>query len=129
LDQLVDHLFIFEGDGKIVDYHSNYTDYKLTQDAKERQLKVNKVNEKKVNKKGVEKPISKKKLTYHEKKEYDGLMDEIDALEKEKILIEGKIGSGNTAYEELQKLSSRIGAVIETIDEKTYRWMELDEYV
>ena len=129
LDQLVDHLFIFEGDGKIVDYHSNYTDYKLTQDAKERQLKVNKVNEKKVNKKVVEKPISKKKLTYHEKKEYDGLMDEIDALEKEKIVIEDKIGSGNTDYEELQKLSSRIGVVIETIDEKTYRWMELDEYV
>ncbi len=129
LDKLVDHLFIFEGDGKIVDYHSNYTEYRLIEDEKDRQLKVKQATEKKVKKQLVEKPISKKKLTYHEKKEYDGLMDEIDLLEKEKKLIEEKIGSGDTDYEELQKLSLRIGKVIDTIDEKTYRWMELDEYV
>jgi len=129
LDKLVDHLFIFEGNGKIVDYHSNYTEYRLMQDAKEKQIKVNKATEKKVKKKVAEKPIIKKKLSYHEKKEYSGLMEEIDLLEKEKKEIESKIGSGDTDYEELQKLSSRIGIVIESIDEKTYRWMELDEYV
>ena len=54
--------------------------------------------------------------------------DEIDLLEKEKKTIEDKIGSGDVDYAELQELSLRIGAVIESIDEKTYRWMELDEY-
>jgi len=129
LDKLVDHLFIFEGDGKIKDYHSNYTEYRLIQDKKDRQLKIEQSSEKKEKKKVIEKPVSKKKLTYHEKKEYDGLMDEIDLLEKEKKSIEDEIGLGGTDYEELQKLSSRIGVVIETIDEKSLRWMELDEYV
>ncbi len=129
LDKLVDHLFIFEGDGKIKDYHSNYTEYRLVQDEKEKQLKIKQSSEKKEKKKVVEKPISKKKLSYHEKKEYAGLMEEINILEREKKTIEDKIGLGGTDYEELQKLSLRIGVVIKDIDEKSLRWMELDEYV
>ena len=129
LDKLVDHLFVFEGDGKIKDYHSNYSEYRLMQDEKDRQLKIKQSSEKKEKKKVAAKPVEKKKLTYHEKKEYDGLMEEIDKLEEEKKSIEEKIGAGESDYEALQKLSSRIGVVIEAIDEKTMRWMELDEYV
>ena len=129
LDKLVDHLFIFEGEGKIKDYHSNYTEYRLKEDEKERRLKLEKSSSKKENRLPVIKSTKKTKLTYHEKKEYDGLMAEIDKLEEEKALIEQKIGSGTVEYEELQKLSHKIGEVIEAIDEKTFRWMELDEYV
>jgi len=129
LDKLIDHLFIFEGEGKIKDYHSNYTEYRLKEDEKERRLRLEKSSSKKENKLPVTKSTKKTKLTYHEKKEYDGLMVEIDKLEEEKALIEQKIGSGTVEYEELQKLSHKIGEVIEAIDEKTFRWMELDEYV
>ncbi|MFK5856295.1 MAG: ABC-F family ATP-binding cassette domain-containing protein [Bacteroidota bacterium] len=129
LDNLVDHLFIFKGDGVIVDYHSNYTEYKLLQDEKNKQLKLKQSSEKKQKQKNIKNPPEKKKLSYHEKKEYEGLMDKIDKLEKEKVSIEEKIGSGNTDYDELQKLSVRIGELIDEIDEKTFRWMELDEYV
>ena len=56
-------------------------------------------------------------------------MGEIDDLEKEKLTIEEKLNSGDTDYEELEKMSVRIGKVIELIDQKTMRWMELDEFV
>ena len=129
LDKLVDHLFVFEGDGKIKDYHSNYTEYRLMMDEKERQAKSELSSEKKEIKNTSKKPVEKTKLTYHEKKEYELLMGEIDDLEKEKLTIEEKLNSGDTDYEELEKLSIRIGRVIELIDQKTMRWMELDEFV
>ena len=56
-------------------------------------------------------------------------MGEIDDLEKEKLTIEEKLNSGDTDYEELEKMSVRIGKVIKLIDQKTMRWMELDEFV
>jgi ATP-binding cassette subfamily F protein uup len=129
LDKLVDHLFIFKGDGVIKDYHSNYTEYKLMIDEKDRLLKSEVLSEKKEKKKIVKPTSEKKKLSYHEKNEYEKLMPDIETLEEEKLVLESKIGSGDASYEELEKLSIRIGVVIELIDEKTMRWMELDEYV
>ena len=129
LDKLVDHLFVFEGDGKIKDYHSNYTEYRLLIEEKEKQLKSKLSSEKKEKKKSTFIPSEKKKLSYNEKKEYESLMEEIDKLEIEKKTIETKIGSGEVEYEELEKLSVRIGVVIESIDQKTMRWMERDEFV
>ena len=128
LDKLVDHLFIFEGDGKIKGYHSNYTQYRLLMDEQDKRLKLELTSEKKEKKKSI-KPVSeKKKLSYHEKIEYESLMPEIENLEEEKLVLENKIGLGEASYEELEKLSIRIGEVIELIDEKTMRWMELDEF-
>ncbi len=129
LDKLVDHLFVFEGDGKIKDYHSNYTEYRLMMDEKERQQKLESGAEKKEKKKSLVAPKEKTKLTYHEKKEYDALPCEIEKLEEEKSNLEEKIGSECVDYEELEKLSVRIGEVINLIDMKTIRWMELDEFV
>ena len=129
LDKLVDHLFVFEGDGKIVDYHSNYTEYRIRSDKKEKKSK-SELSAKKRSKKGTIKPTSEKtKLSYKEKKEYESLTSEIEELEQEKKAIETEINSGESNYEELAKLSLRIGEVLELIDQKTLRWMELDEYV
>ena len=129
LDKLVDHLFVFEGEGVIKDYHSNYTEYKLMMDEKDRILKSEFSSVKKEKKKSP-KPIgNKKKLSYKEKIEYELLMPEIEALEDEKFELESKIGSGESSYKELEKFSVRIGVVIELIDKKTMRWMELDEFV
>ncbi len=129
LDKLVDHLFVFEGNGVIKDYHSNYSDYKVLMDEKERKFKAESSSKASIKKVIDNKPIPKTKLTYHEKKEYDSLMGEIDKLELEKSQLEDKIGNAGTDYEELQKMSVRIGEVIVLIDQKTARWMELDEFV
>lgn len=129
LDKLVDHLFVFEGDGKIVGYHSNYTEYRLLRDEKEKQSKSELSTEKKSKKKSANRTSEKKRLSFKEKKEYESLISEIEELEQEKEYIETEINSGKSNYEKLEKLSVRIGVVLEAIDQKTLRWMELAEYV
>ncbi len=130
LDKLVDHLFVFEGDGKIVDYHSNYTEYKIKKDGEERALKLSQQQNKKEKKKTVvkAKPNSKK-LSYHEKIEYENIIGDIEALEERKADMETKISSGTLGFEELQQLSNNIAELMKDIDEKTMRWMELEERV
>jgi ATP-binding cassette subfamily F protein uup len=73
------------------------------------------------------KPPDKKKRSYKENLEYQQLEQEIEALEKEKQQLETAMNSGETDYESLQKHAERIGELIELIDKKTFRWMELDE--
>ncbi len=127
LDKLTDHLFIFEGDGKVRDYYGSYTEYSFEKEKqpteKQNQKKANEVKQK------TQKPKVKTKLSFNEQREYETLEKEIEQLETEKTELETAINSGIQAYEELNKLSERIGKVIELIDDKTLRWMELDEYV
>ena len=129
LDKLVDHLFVFEGDGKIKDYHSNYTEYRLLQDETDKQQKIKQSSQKKEQKKSQEKPKVKTKLNFKEQKEYDSLIIDIEKLETEKSQLEEKLGAGDTSYDELQKISHRIGEVMSLMDDKTMRWMELEELV
>ncbi len=129
LDKLTDHLFIFEGNGKVSDYYGSYTKYSFEKE-KEKQA-TEKQNRKKdtEGKQKIEKPKVKTKLNFNEQREYEALENEIEQLEIEKAEVETAINSGIQAYEELNKLSERIGELIELIDEKTLRWMELDEFV
>ena len=127
LDRLVDHIFVFEGDGKIKDYHSNYTEYRILKDEEERLKRKEEAVVKKEIAPQVRKEPSKRKLSYKERKEYESLMPEIESLENEKSDLESKVNSGDLGYEELTVVSERIGELIEIIDEKTLRWMELDE--
>jgi ATP-binding cassette subfamily F protein uup len=121
LDKLSDHIFIFEGNGHIKDFYGKYSEYKkeTIQSGKD-----NKVKEKKI----LEKPQGlKKKLSYKEQKEYYELEIEIEQLEKEKSNLETLINSGITDFNKLQELSMSIENIINKIDEKTLRWMELEE--
>lgn len=124
LDKLTDHLFIFEGEGKVRDYYGSYTKYSFEKG----QEKQSRQKEAEVNKKAV-KPKVKTKLSFNEKREYETLEKEIEQLEIEKIEAETTLNSGISDYEKLSKLSTRIGEMIELIDAKTMRWMELDEFV
>lgn len=129
LDKLTDHLFIFEGDGKVRDYYGSYTKYSFEKE-KEKLLKEQQNKKRTTSKKPTSKNQKvKTKLSFNEQREYDSLEKEIERLEVEKAEIESSINSGELAYEKLNKLSERIGELLELIDEKTLRWMELDEYV
>ena len=121
LDKLTDHLFIFEGEGKVRDYYGSYTKYSFEK-ANEKQTKKESSKEK------TTKPKEKTKLSFNEKREYESLEKEIEQLEVEKAEAESIMNSGIQDYEELNRLSARIGELIKLIDEKTMRWMELDEF-
>ena len=132
MDRLVDHIFLFKGNGEIKDFYGNYTEYRLSQESelkKQRALQSSlKKQEQKDNKKQVlDKP--KTRLTYNETKEHQQLEKEIEEFEKEKAELEEFLNSGNQDYEKLEKTSARIGKLMEIIEEKTLRWMELEEYL
>lgn len=123
MDRLVDHLFVFEGDGAIRDFPGNYSQYRLQQTKDETSIK--KPEEKQTEQPAKEK--SRRQLTFKEKREFELLEKEISDLSKEKEVITEKLNSGSTSFEELQQLSVRIGEVTRLLDEKELRWLELSE--
>lgn len=128
MDKLVDHLFVFEGNGKIDDYNCTYTEYRNIVEEREeeqaKQAKEEKVQEKEAAKTSTE----KKKLSYMEQREYGILEKEIEDLEQEKKELEETLNSASTEYEKLEKATTRYGEVMKLIDSKTERWLELAEF-
>ena len=123
MDRLVDHLFIFEGEGQVRDFPGNYTDYRshISQADKLKQTKPkDKVVKDKVTK-------GKRKLTYNEKKEYDTIELVIDALEQEKTSIGSQFNDPDLNPEKMKELGKRIKEIDDEIAEKTDRWMQLAE--
>lgn len=125
MDRLVDHLFIFEGDGVIRDFPGNYTQYRTEQMRGE--LKPLPTEQKTELKSVVPAPAPKRQFSYKEKREFDLLEKEIADLAKEKETITAKLNSSNTPFEELQLASNRIGELTKLLDEKELRWLELSE--
>ncbi len=132
LDRVVDHMFIFEGDGKIIDFYGTYQAYKFEKELEEDVIKKTQVQQKvqSAEKRDVTGNTStKKKLSYKEKIEYKKLEIEIAELEEEKSKLENFLSSEENDYEKLEKASLRIGEIIKAIDEKTMRWLEMDELI
>jgi len=131
MDKLVDHYFVFEGDGVIRDLNGTYMEYReLKEEEQAEQRRIEK------EKKSARKPApsrsktSEKKrstLTFREKKELKKLEKEIAALEEKKTAIETKMGNGALDPDELQKVSEQYGELTDEIDETTLRWLELAE--
>ena len=134
MDHIVDHLLVFEGNGKIRDYHSNYTQYRLE---KEQLEKEKRKEEKEKNASRATQLIThhsslinKRKATYKEQKEYEALTAEIEALTTEKATLERQLSDGSlTDPAEITKASTRIGELLTLLDEKELRWLELDEII
>lgn len=126
MDRLVDHLFVFEGDGVIRDFPGNYSQYRdevLSKSDSKRPDTESKL-------KSSEAVVSESKtrqLSYKEKREFEMLEKEIAELTDEKKMITEKLADGMIPFEELQKLSVRIGEVSNLLDEKELRWLELSE--
>jgi ATP-binding cassette subfamily F protein uup len=139
MDRLVDHLFVFEGDGEVRDFPGNYTQYRLwlkDNEKKENKWAVLESNKSKgqtteeavaANVPAVEAP--KKKASFKEKREFEILEKEMPELEAEKLVITEKMSTGNLGFEELQKLSDRMIAITQALEEKELRWLELSEMV
>ena len=133
MDRLVDHLFVFEGNGVIRDYPGNYTQYrqsilngeKLSGSVMNDTPKL--VDENPDNKIQSSIKAPKRQLSFKEKREFELLEKEIAELANEKETVAEKLNNSNTAFEELQRLSHRIDEVTRLLDEKELRWLELSE--
>jgi ATP-binding cassette subfamily F protein uup len=130
MDRMVDHLFAFEGNGVIRDYPGNYTQYReavangsLTDD---RQIMK---QEPKLAEPGkaTNSSTTIQKFSFKEKRELEILEKEMPELQKEKAVLETKMNDGNLGFEELQKAAERIGIIVQLLDEKEMRWLELSE--
>ncbi|MCU0446849.1 MAG: ABC-F family ATP-binding cassette domain-containing protein [Microscillaceae bacterium] len=131
MDKLVEHLFVFEGNGKIRDFNGSYSEYRAVKELEEENLKTTdskpQISDLKPEAKN-QKPETKKKLSFKEQKEYETLETEIANLENRKMLITNEL-SGDLHHEDLLKKSQELEQIIQQIDEKTMRWLELAEYV
>mgnify|MGYP001451750037 CR=1 FL=1 len=125
MDKIVDHLFVFEGNGKIKDFPGSYTIYRNSQIDNEQKEKV---TEKPVRADWKERPKDRPpKLSFKEKREFEQLETEISELEKEKKEIEAAMDSGNLSNDELISRSQRFAEISDILDEKEMRWLELSE--
>ena len=129
LDRLVDHLFVFCGDGVVKDFVGGYSEYREY---------IKEVDAaKKASQKAIEKaskpdsaPLEKekkKKLSWKEARELEALDKEIPELENEKASIEEKLSSGTLSSDEIIKASNRYSEIKALLDEKELRWLELSE--
>ena len=126
LDETVDQLFVFEGDGKVKGFMGNYSQYHEYLENKTKEEKREIAAQKQETR--AEKPASerKKKRTYKEQQEYEQLAKDIEALETEKKELTSKLEQ-QLDYQELEKIGNRISEITNLIDEKEMRWLELDE--
>ena len=133
LDKLVDHLFIFCGNGLVKDFVGSYSEYRefiKEYEAEQRsQARAKEKSEKeqaaKDSARTAEVPAKKKTLTYKEQKEMEQLEKDLENLAAEKAELEEKLSSGSLPFDELQNTSQRIGAIMEETDEKELRLLEL----
>lgn len=132
MDKVVDHLLVFRGNADLKDFPGNYTqyrDWKEVQDQLEKEAEVARQPKQTSapEKNNRPQPEQKKKLTFKERKEFEALEVEIPQLEAEKAELETAMSSGTLSNDELMVKSERIAKVMEEIDEKTMRWLELSE--
>ena len=131
MDRLIDHAFVFRGNGLIEDFGGNYSDFREKEKEEEREKASTKTKDskKETSQKKETTPKEKRKLSYKEQKEYETLEQEIEKLETQKEKIIQKLNAGSGEYEEINQWSSDIKKIDDTLENKTMRWMELAEFL
>ena len=138
LDKLVDHLFIFCGDGVVKDFVGSYSEYReYIKEYEAEQRSYARAQEKAEKERAAkeaakvavqsEVPVRKKKLTYKEQKELEQIEKALEVLGEEKAELESQLAGGTLSFERLQAASERIGQILEETDEKEMRWLELTD--
>ena len=127
MDKVVDHLLVFEGEGKIKDFPGNYTQYREWAEYRKEQERKEASDSSVAKVSNRVRMNDKRKLTFKERKELESLTTEIEQLEQEKKAIEEALCSGELSVEELTEKSCRLPKLSAEIDEKSMRWLELSE--
>jgi len=126
MDRLVDHVFVLDGSGGVKDIHGNYTEYRSQYDAALNDKASPAKEQKPIVESTANTTAAKRKLSFKEQKEMDSLEAEIAVLEKKKAELVAAMGSG-LEHEALQRASDEFRSIETQIDEKTMRWLELQE--
>jgi ATP-binding cassette subfamily F protein uup len=156
MDRLVDHLFVFEGDGIVRDFPGNYTQYRLAQKNQHQSQAPSKSppageasdtpSSNRLNNvaaaeaitkasptggglEGAAVAVPKRKLSFKEKREFELLEADIARLEKEKKALAEKMSGGNLPYNQLAEATEKVTAITNQLEEKELRWLELSENV
>lgn len=126
MDNLVEHYFVFEGNGVVNDFNGTYSEYRALKSEQESGEKSSSSEKKKSDH---PKPSNSdpEKLSFNERKEYQKLEKEIEELEKKKSAIHRQMSNSDLDYEKLQELSETFSALKEELEEKEFRWLELAE--
>ncbi|HNR85031.1 MAG TPA: ABC-F family ATP-binding cassette domain-containing protein [Taishania sp.] len=133
MDKMVDHLFVFEGNGEIKDIIGNYSEYRVQQKATISQQRAEEKKEE-IQQQQPEittssEPKEKRKLSYKEQKEYETLETEIEQLEQRKEELAAILSSAESSNTQLMEAGEELTKVVASIDEKSNRWLELAEFV
>lgn len=128
MDRLVDHLFVFEGDGIVKDFPGNYTQYRIEQkeEAKKLQAASFKLQEKETTS-NLQAIPGNKKAGFKEKREFEMLEKEIPALETEREQLTNELSNPDLAYENIERISKRLNEIAGELELKEMRWLELSE--
>ena len=132
MDKVVDHLLVFQGEGRVKDFPGNYTQFRES----EKLMQKEEVAKEKPASASVQTTANgkprltekKRKLTFKERQEFEQLEKDIEALEQEKTDIEGALSSGAASVEEITSMSKRLPLLNDELDEKSMRWLELSEF-
>ena len=140
MDKVVDHLLVFRGEGCVKDFPGNYSQFREAEDKAEKEKGIEAKGGKAVSQKhpsqgnAVVSPKAKpnfseqkKRLSYKEKLEYEQLEKDIELLEAEKKQIEEALASGTLSVADITTMSKRLPVLTDELDEKSLRWLELDE--
>ncbi|CAH8295466.1 ATP-binding cassette subfamily F protein uup [Mariniflexile fucanivorans] len=123
MDKVVDHLFVFRGDGVIEDFPGNYTDFRIYDDS---QPAISNTSEDK-KEKNAWKKTEDNKLTFNEEKELKNIESKLNSLAFDKKELEEKFHNPDLTPEEINKLSEKLQEIIDDLEAKEMRWMELQE--
>lgn len=125
MDKIVDHLFVFRGEGKVDDFPGNYSDFRAYDSSLPKQIE----QPEKTNTDNVVKQNEANKISYNEQKEYKNLESKIRSLELDKSTLEAKFNNPHLSQEAINKLSEELQTIIVALQEKELRWFELAEKI
>ncbi|MFG6687609.1 ABC-F family ATP-binding cassette domain-containing protein [Mariniflexile sp. HNIBRBA6329] len=123
MDKVIDHLFVFRGEGDIEDFPGNYTDFRVYEDS---QPAISAVSEDKKDKKAWKK-TEDNKLSYNEEKELKNIESKLNSLAFDKKELEAKFNNPDLSPDEINKLSEALQKIIDDLEAKEMRWLELQE--
>jgi ATP-binding cassette subfamily F protein uup len=122
MDKIVDHLFVFRGEGYIEDFPGNYSDFRVYEDSQDQEQEP--IKPKNIQQQA-SKDVQKQKISFNEQKEYQQLESKIRSLEKDKLVLEQSFFEEGLSIETIEERSKMLQEVIEIIELKTMRWFEL----